>query len=227
MASLSAREPVKPCHAANQIESGGSREMLQMRSLQPNITRPAQTHHSNALGDGPLKADSSGINLGKFLGLFLLSPSHQGQILLLRANGHGTARVADRLRTERSRRAHLSVYGRELDLDDLVFAVVNGRRPTAAGVALRARCLLVLPIDEKVVDIEACVLTGLPLMVPAGWTHQVNLVVPLALDQELCVDIAGIDNVPSLARVPCDRARHEWLPSWHHQRPELMWFPHE
>jgi hypothetical protein len=56
MASLSAREPVKPCHAANQIESGGSREMLQMGSLQPNITRPAQTHHSNALGDRPLKA---------------------------------------------------------------------------------------------------------------------------------------------------------------------------
>jgi hypothetical protein len=64
-------------------------------------------------------------------------------------------------------------------------------------VPFRARCLLVLPIDEKVVGIEARVLTGLPLMVPAGGTHQINLVVPLALDQEFCVDIASINDVLS------------------------------
>lgn len=76
--------------------------------------------------------------------------------------------MATRLRTERSRRAYLTVCGRELDLDHLICPVVNGWSPTAAGVAFRAHCLLVLPIDEKVVGIEACLLTGLPLMVPAG-----------------------------------------------------------
>lgn len=99
--------------------------MLQMRSLQPNITGPAQTHASNALGDGPLNAGSFSIDLGKFLGLLLFSPSHQGEVLLLWANRHGTGRMADRLRTERARWAHLAVFRRELDLDHLVGPVVN------------------------------------------------------------------------------------------------------
>ena len=89
----------------------------------------------------------------------------------------------------------LAIGRRELDLDDLVCPVVNGRSPTAAGVPLRTGGQLLFPIDEKVTGIEAGLLTGLPVEVLAGWTHQINLVVPLALHQEFCVDIASIDNM--------------------------------
>jgi hypothetical protein len=37
--------------------------------------------------------------------------------------------------------------------------------------------------------------TGLPSVVFPGWTHQINLIVPLAFHQELCVDITSIYNV--------------------------------
>ena len=208
-ASLSARKPIEPCDAANHIQSSGSGEMLQMGSLQPNIARTAQTHDSNPVRNGALNPRSLGIGVGEFLGCFPLSPLLQGQVLLLWTNRHGAACMATGMGTQRARRAHLAVCGGELDLDHLVGPVVNGRSPTAAGASLRAGGLLVLPIDEKVIGIEASRLPGLPLMVPAGWTHQVNLVVPLALHQELRVHIARIDDVPSLARALCVQARHE------------------
>ncbi len=84
---------------------------------------------------------------------------------------------------------------RELDLDHFVLAVVNGRSPTDAGASLRTGCLLLCPIDGKVAGIEASVLTGLPAIVFAGWSHQVKLVVALALHQELGVDRARIHNM--------------------------------
>src|SRR5215472_9354326 len=118
------------------------------------------------LRDRSLNAGSFRIDLGKFLGLFLFSPSHQGEVLLLRANRHGTARMADRLRTARSRRAYLAIFRRELDLDHLIGPVVNSRSPTEAFVSFWTRGLLGFPIDEKVVGIEAGRLPGLPLMIP-------------------------------------------------------------
>jgi len=65
--------------------------------------------------------------------------------------------------TQRARRAHLAVGGGELDLDHLVGPVVNGWSPTEAFVSLRARSLLLLPIDEKVVGIEASRLASLAI----------------------------------------------------------------
>jgi hypothetical protein len=62
-------------------------------------------------------------------------------------------------------------------------------------MSLWARSLLVIPIDEKVVGIEALLLIGLPLMIAAGWTHQIDLVVLLALEQQFSIDIASIDNM--------------------------------
>ncbi len=180
-----------------------------MDSRQSNRARPAQTHDSNPVRNGALNPRSLGIGMGEFLGRFPLSPLLQGQVLLLWTNRHGAACMATGVGTQRASRAHLAVCGGELDLDHLVGPEVLGRSPTAAGASLRARSLLVLPIDKKVIGIEASRLPGLPLIVPAGWTHQVNVVVPLALHLELCVDIARIDDVPSLARALCVQARHE------------------
>jgi hypothetical protein len=67
---------------------------------------------------------------------------------------------------------------REFNLDDLVGSVIDSWGPATARVSFRARSLLLFPIDEKVISIEACRLPRLPLMVPARWTHQIDLVVP-------------------------------------------------
>src|SRR6266567_591646 len=126
-----------------------------MRSLQPNGSRTAQSHDRNPLGDGSLNARSRSLDLGKFLRLFLLSPVHQSLVLLPRTNRHGSACMANGLGTTRSRRTQLAVCCRELDLDHLVLPVVNSWCPTDAGVPFRTRCLLLLPVDEKVTGIEA------------------------------------------------------------------------
>ncbi len=101
--------------------------------------------------------------MGEFLGRFPLSPLLQGQVLLLWTNRHGAACMATGVGTQRARRAHLAVGGGELDLDHLVGPVVNGWSPTEAFVSLRARSLLLLPIDEKVVGIEASRLASLAI----------------------------------------------------------------
>src|SRR5215472_4929425 len=144
------------------------------------------------LRDGSLNARSRSLDLGKFLRLFLFSPAHQSLVLLPRTNRHGRACMANGLGTTRSRRTQLAVLCRELDLDHLVLPVVNSRCPPDAGVPFWTRCLLLLPVDEKVTGIEALFLTGRPSVIRSRWTDQVNVIVTLALDQELGVDITSI-----------------------------------
>ncbi len=65
-----------------------------MRSRQPNIARPAQTHDSNPVRNGALNTRPLGIGVGEFLDCFPLSPLLQGQVLLLWTNRHGAACMA-------------------------------------------------------------------------------------------------------------------------------------
>jgi hypothetical protein len=103
--------------------------------------------------------------------------------------------MAQRLCAEPEAGTGLTVFGREFNLDDLVGSVVDGRGPATAEVSLWARGLLVFPIDEKMIGIEALLLIGLPLMIAAGWTHQIDLVVLLAREQQFSIDLAGIDTM--------------------------------
>jgi hypothetical protein len=103
--------------------------------------------------------------------------------------------MAHRLRAEPQARTGLTVFGREFDFDDLVGSVVDRWGPAEAFVSLWASGPLVFPIDEEVIGIEASLLIGLPLMIPARWTHQVDLVILLTLDQQLGIHIAGIGNM--------------------------------
>ena len=100
--------------------------------------------------------------------------------------------MTNRLCTEPQARADLTVFGREFDFNDLVGSVIDSWGPATARVSLWAGSLLLFPIDEKVISIEACLLTSLPLMVPASWTHQIDLEVLLALNQQFGIHIAGI-----------------------------------
>ena len=73
--------------------------------------------------------------------------------------------MTKRLRTQPQTRTALTVFGGEFDLDDLIGSVVDRWGPATAGVSLWAGGLLVFPIDEKMIGIEAFLLIGLPLMV--------------------------------------------------------------
>ncbi len=91
----------------------------------------------------------------------------------------------------------------EFDVNDLVGSVVDGWGPATAGVPLWARRLLVVPIDKKVIGIQALLLVGLPLMIAPGGTHQIDLVVLLALQQQFRINVASIDNMLLSESNPC------------------------
>ena len=98
-----------------------------------------------------------------------LAPGLQSLVLLLRSDGDGAAHMAQRLRAESQAGTSLTVFGGEFDLDDLVGAVVDGSCPATAHVSFWARRLLVLPIDEKVIGIEAHLADWLVIDDCAGW----------------------------------------------------------
>jgi hypothetical protein len=126
--------------------------MLQMGSLQPDVTRPAQTHDSNALSEMvPSMLAREDLTRANSLRLFLLSPVPQGVILLQWAKCDGASRMATGVRTERSRWAYLAVCGRGLDLDHLVCPEVLGRSPAEAFVPLPCLALGALTITQLVV----------------------------------------------------------------------------
>jgi len=51
---------------------------------------------------------------------------------------------------------------------------------------------LLFPIDGEVVDVIAGIRCGLPMSILAGWANRINLVVPLALHQQLRINISRI-----------------------------------
>jgi hypothetical protein len=67
---------------------------------------------------------------------------------------------------------------REFNLDDLVGSVVDRWGPATADMSLWACGLLVFPVDEKMIGIQALLLIGLPVMIAARRTDQLDLVVP-------------------------------------------------
>ena len=115
-------------------------------------------------------------------------------IVLFRPYRDG-ATLTRRLRTQCKAWTALTVLRREFDLDDRVFAIVNGRRPTATDAAFRAGRLFGLPIDLKLSRVKSGLLLGLPFVISTRWTNQINFVVLLAPVQQLGIDIASIDNV--------------------------------
>src|SRR2546423_10304823 len=101
-------------------------------------------------------------------------------MLQLRAHRDGTTRGPSRVRTQGTTWAVLTVCGRELDLDDLILAVVDGGCPTNAGGPFRAGRLLALPVDLKTTFVKAGLLLGLPFHIGARGTNQIDAIIFLA-----------------------------------------------
>lgn len=84
-------------------------------------------------------------------------------MLWLTTHGDGATRVASGVCTQSTTGAGLTILDRELDLDHLSLAVVDGRGPTDTGVAFGAGSLLSLPIDVKLARLEAPSFAGLAI----------------------------------------------------------------
>ena len=81
-------------------------------------------------------------------------------------------------------------FAGELDLDDLVLPVINGRSPTDTALPLRADRLLVFPIDEELAGVNTLLGVGLPLHICTRRTNDFNSVLLLTVDQNGCRDLA-------------------------------------
>ena len=79
---------------------------------------------------------------------------------------------------------------REFDLDDLVLAMVDCRRPADTCMPLRTGRLLLVPINAKLTDIDAVLAVGLPFHIRTRGSNHFNAVVLLARDQDWCRDRA-------------------------------------
>lgn len=89
----------------------------------------------------------------------------------------------------------LTIFGREFNFDDLIFAVVDGWRPATARVTLRTDGLLSLPIDHELTGIKACLFACLPAVVGSRGANEIDLVVLLTLHEQLGIDISRVHNL--------------------------------
>jgi hypothetical protein len=87
-------------------------------------------------------------------------------VLLCRADTVDLARTAP------------AVGGGELYLDDLIGAVVNGRRPTDTVLSLGADGLLMFPINEELAGIKTLLGVSLPLDIATSRTNHFDPIVP-------------------------------------------------
>ncbi len=95
-------------------------------------------------------------------------------VLLFRAGTAGQQRTA------------AAICGRELDLDDLVLAMVVSSRPAHTRMPLGTSRRLPVPIKAKLTDIDTVIGVGLPFHIRTPGSNHFNAVVLLARDQDRC-----------------------------------------
>src|SRR6266545_7585790 len=89
-------------------------------------------------------------------------------------------------------RTSLAVAHRKLDPKDWVFAEIDGRIPIDAGASSRTPCLPYVPVNHKIGRGKAFVFLPLPPIITTNWAEQIQLVLPLTFDQQLCVNVAHV-----------------------------------
>jgi hypothetical protein len=81
------------------------------------------------------------------------------------------------------------------DMDGVVTPFVTGRRLINAALAFRAGYLADFPVNDEGGHIEALTLLGLPTDIRVHGAEQFNVMPGLAVDQQVGIDITGIDKV--------------------------------
>src|SRR5438067_1396843 len=168
--------------------------MLEMRLFLADRARATQTHDANPLRNGSFYPSTVCIQQFEVVSFGTFTCALECLIGLFRPY-RDSATLTRRLRTQCAAWTALAVLRREFDLDDLVFAIVDGGRPTTTDAAFWAGRLFGLPIDLKMTRVKSGLLLGLPFVISTCGPNQINPIVLLALVQQLSIDIAGIDTM--------------------------------
>src|SRR6266496_5772812 len=117
-------------------------------------------------------------------------------MLLAGTHGDQSAR-SRRLRggTGSQARTDGAIFGGELDLNDLIFSVVDGRSPTATGMPFRTGGTVMLPINAKLTHIDAVIGVGLPFHIRTPGSNHFNAILLLAGDQDRCGDVSRVEQM--------------------------------
>src|SRR3712207_774890 len=144
-----------------------------------DIARTSQAMAPDPEGDGAFHTGPLRVRCLKLRGGLAHSRRLQGRMLFLGAQRDGPPLGGRTLRPVGTR---LAVPRRELDLDHRVRALINRGRPAETLPTTRTGGLLRLPVDVEVVCGKALPLAGLPVIVPAHGTEQVDGILSVTFD---------------------------------------------
>jgi hypothetical protein len=91
--------------------------------------------------------------------------------------------------------AGTAVFDRELDLEHLMSATVESRRPTRASLPLRTDHELLFPIYDKLADIEPFLSMRLPFDISWYWTNDLDSKLLPTVYQYLRGHVSSIEQV--------------------------------
>jgi hypothetical protein len=168
---------------ALEIDGHSGQDVTDMGFRLTDVAGASRTTCSDRLRDGSLDPSPEAVQGGKFDGGLALARGLQGAVLRLRTDRQGPAQVLGPptgVQALGAAGTDLAIRLGELDFDDVVRALVDGRRPTDAGPSGWTRGLLSLPVDGEVGCRKALPCPRLPLHIRSGWTNQLDLVVALA-----------------------------------------------
>ncbi len=177
--------------------------MLEVRFRCSNIPRSAQPCRPHALRYRSFNACSFRIGLLEFQRSLLHTPFLQCEILLLWSYRHRSSRCR---RTMFPRYTLLAVAHCELHLDHGIRPFVNRRRPTRTCLSSWTCCRLRCPINPEIVCRKALAFPCLPTIIATSGSVQINGVLPLTFNHQLCVNescINEMDGGQQIASLQC------------------------
>src|SRR6516162_5781698 len=124
-------------------------------------------------------------------------PSRLQRLVMLARLQPDDPRLLLRLRAPRAKRTRRAILAGEAGLEDLAVLRIGVGQPGDALLARRAGHDLPLPVDLEAPLVEALAGPGLPARVLGHRAHDGHVVLPPAVDQDLGVGIALVDQVLS------------------------------
>src|SRR5438034_4640654 len=172
--------------------------MLQVRFRQPEIPRTAQVKGGHPLRNSRFNPGPEGMGLLEGFGALPLPCCLESGMLRLWSDGQCSSQVfVCGMHAIGETRTRAAISDGKLDFDQVRMVLSAERGPTAAGFALRASCLLVLPIKEKLTRINAGCALGLPLGVNGHGANHKGPKALLTLNQDPSAHIACINEMLS------------------------------
>src|SRR5262245_33068761 len=132
--------------------------------------------------------------LAELLGL-LPPPGRLQRLVMLARLQPDDPRLLLRLRAPRAKRTGRAILAGEAGLEDLTVLRIGVGQPGDALLARRASHDPPLPVHREAPLVEALAGTGLPAWVFGHWADDGHTIIPLAVDQDVGVRVALVDEV--------------------------------